>query len=226
MPGGTDNLFYSFNLGPIHFISFTTEPYYFLEYGMKLLTKQYAWLENELIEANKPENRAKHPWIVTLGHRTMYCSDDKEYDCSEKLETYIRRGLPIFEWFGLEDLFYKYSVDVEIFGHEHFYTRLLPLYNFKVYNGSTEAPYTNARAPIHLITGSAGCKEQRERFSDKIPEWNAFHSQDYGYTRLKAHNGTHLHFEQVSDDKDGQIIDSFWIIKDKPVAYEPIYLGS
>lgn len=44
--------------------------------------------------------------------------------------------------------------------------------------------------------------------------------QDYGYTRLKAHNGTHLYFEQVSDDKAGQIVDSFWVIKDKHGAYE------
>lgn len=44
--------------------------------------------------------------------------------------------------------------------------------------------------------------------------------QDYGYTRLKAHNATHLYFEQVSDDKEGQIVDSFWVIKDKHGSYE------
>lgn len=47
-----------------------------------------------------------------------------------------------------------------------------------------------------------------------------FFFQDYGYTRLKAHNATHLYFEQVSDDKQGQIVDSFWVIKDKHGAYE------
>lgn len=46
-----------------------------------------------------------------------------------------------------------------------------------------------------------------------------FYFKDYGYTRLKAHNATHLHFEQVSDDKDGQIIDSFWVIKEEHGAY-------
>lgn len=34
---------------------------------------------------------------------------------------------------------------------------------------------------------------------------------------MKAFNKTHLHFEQVSDEKDGQIIDSFWVIKDRSV---------
>lgn len=34
---------------------------------------------------------------------------------------------------------------------------------------------------------------------------------------MKAFNRTHLYIEQVSDEKNGAIIDSFWIIKDKIV---------
>lgn len=33
---------------------------------------------------------------------------------------------------------------------------------------------------------------------------------------MKAHNRTHLYFEQVSDDKNGEVIDSVWIVKDQP----------
>ncbi|XP_055842591.1 acid phosphatase type 7-like [Episyrphus balteatus] len=219
MPGDSDSMWYSFNLGPVHFISYSTEVYYFLNYGIKSLVKQFEWLENDLKEATKPENRAVRPWIITYGHRPMYCSDNKEYDCNENLETYIRKGLPWLQWFGLEDLFYNYGVDVEIMAHEHFYTRLWPIYDFKVYNGTKEAPYTNPKAPVQIITGSAGCREKREPFSHDLPEWNAFHSNDYGYTRMKAYNGTHLYFEQVSDDKNGEIIDSIWIIKEKHDKY-------
>lgn len=43
--------------------------------------------------------------------------------------------------------------------------------------------------------------------------------QDYGYTRMKAFNNTHLYFEQISVDKEGAVIDSFWIIKDKHIPY-------
>lgn len=89
----------------------------------------------------------------------------------------------------------------------------------QVCNGSTDAPYTNPGAPVHLVTGSAGCKEGREPFINKTAYWSAFHSQDYGYTRMHAYNTTHLHFEQVSDDKDGEIIDNFWIIKDRHGSY-------
>lgn len=41
--------------------------------------------------------------------------------------------------------------------------------------------------------------------------------QDYGYTRMKAYNKTHLYFEQVSDEKNGEIIDKFWVVKDQVV---------
>ena len=77
-----NNHFYSFHVGPALFISFSTEFYYYVNYGMAQIYHQYEWLERVLIEANRPENRAKHPWIITLGHRPMYCSDADGDDCT------------------------------------------------------------------------------------------------------------------------------------------------
>lgn len=48
MPGQSQNLFYSFNMGPIHFIGFSTEVYYFLQYGFKQIINQYEWIEQDL----------------------------------------------------------------------------------------------------------------------------------------------------------------------------------
>lgn len=79
--------------------------------------------------------------------------------------------------FGLEELFYKYGVDVEIWAHEHCYERLFPIYNYTVYNGSLTEPYRNPRAPVHVITGAAGNKEGREPFFKDIPKWSAYQSQ-------------------------------------------------
>uniref|UniRef100_A0A336LMV7 Purple acid phosphatase n=1 Tax=Culicoides sonorensis TaxID=179676 RepID=A0A336LMV7_CULSO len=220
MPDGTENMWFSFDLGPVHFISISTEVYYFLNYGLKGLVKQYNWLENDLKEATKPENRALRPWIIIFGHRPMYCSNGNSADCSNH-ETYTRVGLPVLN-FGLEDMFYEHGVDVLIWAHEHSYERLFPLYDYQVKNGSLEAPYTNPKAPVHIITGSAGCDEGRTPFLWDQPYWSAFRSVDYGYTRLKAHNETHLYFEQVSVDKKGEVIDSFWIIKDRHMSYQEI----
>lgn len=53
----TENLFYSWDLGPVHFIAINTEAYYFLSYGAAPLINQYQWLEKDLEKATKPENR-------------------------------------------------------------------------------------------------------------------------------------------------------------------------
>ncbi|XP_075158838.1 acid phosphatase type 7 isoform X2 [Haematobia irritans] len=214
MPGGQESLFYSFDMGPVHFIGFSTEVYYFLKLGLKPLVFQYKWLEEDLKLASTAERRSKVPWIITMGHRPMYCSNNNGDDCSHH-STVVRQGLPVLGSFGLEELFFKYGVDVEIWAHEHCYERLWPIYNYTVLNGSISEPYRNPKGPVHIITGAAGNKEGREPFRKKIPDWSAFHSQDFGYTRFKAYNKTHLYFEQVSDDKKGSIIDKFWVIKDK-----------
>jgi len=48
MPGRRESIMYSWNMGPIHFIGFSTEVYYFLEYGLKPLTTQFNWLKKDL----------------------------------------------------------------------------------------------------------------------------------------------------------------------------------
>lgn len=57
MPGDSEGLWYSFDIGPVHFVAIETEAYYFMNYGLKQLIKQYEWLDQDLREANKPEAR-------------------------------------------------------------------------------------------------------------------------------------------------------------------------
>lgn len=151
----------------------------------------------------------------------MYCSNDNKDDCTHH-ETLVRVGLPFTHFFGLEQLFYEYGVDIEIWAHEHSYERLWPIYDYKVYNGSVKAPYTNAKAPIHIVTGSAGCKEKHDDFVKNRPDWSAFYNEDYGYTRMNVFNKSHIYFEQVSDEKNGTIVDNFWVIKNKHLPYDQL----
>ncbi|PVD25439.1 hypothetical protein C0Q70_13095 [Pomacea canaliculata] len=202
------------NIGPAHIISFNTEVYYYQYATTHNIKRQYDWLEADLKEANQPANRAARPWIITMGHRPMYCSNDDDDEMCRNPANPIRNGIAAF-WPNLEDLFYKYGVDVEFYAHEHSYERLLPVYKGKVTQKTLFEPYTNPRSPVHIITGSAGDKEGQEKFLHHPAAWSAFRSDDYGFTVMDIVNSTHLTLQQVSSDKNGHVIDSIVLIKDK-----------
>lgn len=61
-----NNHFYSFNIGLVHFVVYSTEYYRFTEYGTVQIENQYNWIVKDLTEATLPENRAKRPWIIVL----------------------------------------------------------------------------------------------------------------------------------------------------------------
>ena len=48
MPGKANSMMYSWNMGPIHFVSFSTEVFYYLQYGIKPIVTQYQWLKKDL----------------------------------------------------------------------------------------------------------------------------------------------------------------------------------
>ena len=64
-------------------------------------------------------------------------------------------GFTIIIFYRLEPLFYKYGVDIIFTGHEHSYERMWPVYNLEV----VQYNYINCKAPVHIITGTAGCNE-------------------------------------------------------------------
>ncbi|OQV20428.1 putative aminopeptidase NPEPL1 [Hypsibius exemplaris] len=117
---------------------------------------------------------------------------------------------------GLEDLFHESGVDIVLGAHEHSYERTWPIYDLQVLNGSNDSPYTDSKGIVHIITGSAGCRENHTRFNPTPPDFSAFRSTDYGFTRMTVFNRTHVHFEQVSDDQDYAVIDSVWVQKTQP----------
>lgn len=226
MPGGDGEAsFYSFDFGPVHVVSFSSEFYYFLDYGWKQAVYQFEWLEQDLQKAN--QNRVNRPWIIAMAHRPMYCSNSDDPEHCTNVDNIIRTGFPtgskqrsrIFGSnyiLGVEQLFYKYGVDLIFGAHEHSYERMWPVYDRRVCNSTRNPnnPYDNPPAPVHVITGSAGCSEGEDPFIPAGLAWSAFRSDDYGYTRMTVANATHLFLEQVSVDKNGQVIDSMVYIRD------------
>lgn len=49
MPGDTQGIFYSINIGPVHFVVVSTEVYYFYKYyGTFGIDQQLKWLHKDL----------------------------------------------------------------------------------------------------------------------------------------------------------------------------------
>ena len=61
-----------------HHNSYSSEVYF----TQGPIQDQIEWLTTDLKQANKPENRAKRPWIIAFGHRPMYCSNIDRDDCT------------------------------------------------------------------------------------------------------------------------------------------------
>jgi len=72
MPGDNENMYFSFDVGFVHFVAFSSEHYFQVPEEI-YIGEQYAWLERDLTKAN--QNRKNVPWIILYGHRPMYCSD-------------------------------------------------------------------------------------------------------------------------------------------------------
>lgn len=144
MPGETND-YYTFKVGKIRFVVISTEFYYILEGGSsEKVQEQMKWMEKALTEANKPKNRKECPWLIVLGHRPVYCSDSKFGRCPQystwvspesdeipsthcAFNLQLREGRP-GKYVGLEEVFYKYGVDIYFAGHNHQYERSKPVY--------------------------------------------------------------------------------------------------
>jgi len=203
--------YYSFNCGPIHFILFSSEFYFYDQYGTGQLQAQYNWLVEDLAKANKPENRNAQPWIVAMAHRPMYCSSNDGDDCT-KHDSIMRTGYEHWQY-KLEDLFWQNGVDLQIYAHEHNYERLYPIYKYGYQKVKNDSIYHNVRYPIHIISGSAGCREMHDPFVFPKPKWSVVRSDNYGFGLLTVEEKLRLKFKQFSIDQ-GQFIDDLTISKE------------
>ncbi|CAL1529697.1 unnamed protein product [Lymnaea stagnalis] len=201
-----DKMWYSMDIGPVHFISYSTEVF-FTNNGVSV-QKQKDWLNEDLKKANT--KRETTPWIVAFGHRPMYCSTNIGDDCS-RIDSRVREGL--------EELFTNWSVDLIIQAHEHNYERLWPLYHGKVSNFS----YINPDVPVQIITGAAGSIEGTDHFLPyNQPDWSAYRLDNKSlnsYGCLRVVNLTHIFWEQRSINNHTSL-DSIWIIKERNVSLQ------
>lgn len=149
--GGAMNMWYSFDYGPVHFISINTETDFNgaveehygdsgiiggLKAGGFAQDGEYLrWLEADLAAADA--NRNVRPWIVAYGHRPFYYKDHQPRD---KTSAAVHK--PLFE---------KYNLDLYMAGHVHAY--------------SSHLPPASGGVPV-VVTGAAGCDEDLEGWEE------------------------------------------------------------
>ncbi|CAG2167614.1 unnamed protein product [Oppiella nova] len=220
MPKTNDNMYYTFTLGPALFIGINTEVYFEEEMSdLEVSQKQIKWLRQTLREANKPENRARHPWIILYGHRPLYCTASAE--CSDGLALDVKgNGTIDGSLFDIDDILYDYGVDLAFWGHQHYYERMFPVYNQTAYvNSMYENAFVNPRATVHIVSGTGGMHSGTEEFSKTPALWTASRSSAYGYTRFTVLNDTHLYLEQIDVDRKDLVIDSIWMVQSNHMPF-------
>ena len=103
-PGG--NIFYSFELGPVHFALISSE------HNMTSGSEQLTWLARDLAAVD----RARTPFVVFAMHRPLY--DSTLYSLLPEATTMKD---------AIEPVLLANEVDVAMFGHVHQYSRSCPI---------------------------------------------------------------------------------------------------
>ena len=78
--------------------------------------------------------------------------------------------------------------------------------------------YVDSKAPVYIVEGCAGDKENHEPFTRAQPAYSAFRSNTYGYSRMTVYNATHMLWEQVQTDNGqpkttGSVIDAMLLVQ-------------
>ncbi|KAJ6001505.1 hypothetical protein N7522_006732 [Penicillium canescens] len=139
-------------------------------------------------------DRSVTPWVIVAGHRPWY-STGSSSGCDSCQEAF-------------EGLFYKYGVDLGVFGHVHNSQRFLP-----VVNGTADANgMDDPKAPMYIVAGGAGNIEGLSSVGNK-PSYTAFaYADDYSYGAIKFVDEQHLEVEFIKSST-GEVLDTSTLYK-------------
>ncbi|CAD5117209.1 unnamed protein product [Dimorphilus gyrociliatus] len=196
-PTPKKSMWYSFDVGQIHFIAYSSETFY--TGSQTGHCSQYDWLKKDLEKANR--NRKLRPWIIAFAHRPMYCSAFDFDDCTTG-NSLVKQAF--------EKLFYAYGVDIIVESHEHMYERTYPVFDGIMVQNN----YIDPKAPIHFITGAGGSREGRQLAIDLFRrEWSAFiYRSHFTVSHFQAVNSSHIYWKQIRST-DNKTIDKITIVQ-------------
>lgn len=183
--GSSNSLWYSYNLGLVHFVHISTEVF---AWGGGDPVAQQAWLDADLAAVN----RSATPWIVVVGHKEAWMS---AVDFS-----LVDRALR------------RHGVDVYVCGHQHNYQRVRPrdANGRPIACANAGATVlTDCGSYLSLVVGSAGNKEQlglfglQDRFEHAPDAALDALTVNNGFSRMTVVNATTLSFVfEVTGQRD------------------------
>jgi len=199
--GSNTNMFYSFDYSFVHFISISSETDYPNCPFPPKFGDQIAWLEADLQAANS--NRQQVPWIIVIGHRPIYSSGGGyESDGQPTSSAYYLQQ-------AVEDLFFKYHVDVYFSGHVHSYERMFP-----TYQSIPSFSYQMPNATVYVVAGAGGCIEGFSSWMPgPVPDWSAYrYNSSQGFGLMRVYNSSVLEWAFIRSN-DGEVLDRFTLVR-------------
>jgi hypothetical protein len=178
---GTMNMWYSFEIGSIHFTQISAETDYpgapNDDYSSHNggFGNQMAWLEADLAAASARRAMGEVSWIIVSGHRPVYTAANVD------ATTFAPTGSAATMQAVFEPLFARYGVDVYFSGHVHGTEAQWPVFN----TTDVVKSYANPPHTTYLVIGGAGCDEGLTDYSGApagLPWSNFFNGKDYGLT--------------------------------------------
>ncbi|KUJ06529.1 acid phosphatase AphA [Mollisia scopiformis] len=237
--GGVGNMWYSFDYGMAHFISFDGEtdfansPEYPFARDVKgnetLPTEQQTYVTDSgpfgavgnysdsktyaqyqwLQKDLASIDRCKTPWVIAMTHRPMYSSQVSSY------QKYIRTAF--------EALLLEYSVDAYLSGHIHWYERMWPMgFNGTIDSSSIVNDNTYLTNPgksmTHIVNGMAGNIESHSTLDageSTLPLTAVLDFEHYGFSKIRFINESAITFTFIMGD-DGSAGDELMLLKRSP----------
>ncbi|KAF7827995.1 putative inactive purple acid phosphatase 2 [Senna tora] len=171
----TRNLYYSFDMGAVHFVYISTETNFLQG------SNQHNFLKHDL----ESVDRKKTPFVVVQGHRPMYTTSTghKDAELNKKMLEH------------LEPLLVKNNVTLALWGHVHRYERFCPLNNFTCSNNVGQKGEDKEAYTAHLVIGMGGqdwqptWEPRSDHPNDPVfpqPEQSQYRAGEFGYIRLFA----------------------------------------
>ncbi|CAK8575676.1 unnamed protein product [Lathyrus sativus] len=189
-----DKPWYSIEQASVHFTVISTE------HDWSINSEQYEWMKKDMASVNRQHT----PWLIFMGHRPMYTSNQ---GFSSKDQNFIK---------AVEPLLLVNKVDLALFGHVHNYERTCSVYQnkckampIKDQKGVDTYDSRNYSAPVHAVIGMAGFT--LDKSSNNAESWSLKRTSEFGYLRAHATKND-LNLEFVTSDTK-QVKDSFRITK-------------